>query len=120
MFPFILPSSRNPNASLTVWDSSSSHLTLFIMLIVTVIFAAPAPIEQSRPRRPADALNRERPVGACSTATHLREYEDHAATTISPPSYRWAVPLIGGDGIERAASGDVGQAAPRSAGSRQG
>lgn len=38
MFPFILPSSRNPNASLTVWDSSSSHLTLFIMLIVTVIF----------------------------------------------------------------------------------
>jgi cytochrome d ubiquinol oxidase subunit II len=38
MFPFILPSSINPNASLTVWDSSSSHLTLFIMLIVTVIF----------------------------------------------------------------------------------
>jgi cytochrome bd ubiquinol oxidase subunit II len=33
-----LPSSINPNASLTVWDSSSSHLTLFIMLIVTVIF----------------------------------------------------------------------------------
>lgn len=38
MFPFILPSSLNPNASLTVWDSSSSHMTLFIMLIVTVIF----------------------------------------------------------------------------------
>lgn len=38
MFPFILPSSINPDASLTVWDSSSSHLTLFIMLIVTVIF----------------------------------------------------------------------------------
>jgi len=38
MFPFILPSSLNPNASLTVWDSSSSHLTLFIMLIVTIIF----------------------------------------------------------------------------------
>lgn len=38
MFPFILPSTINPNASLTVWDSSSSHLTLFIMLIVTVIF----------------------------------------------------------------------------------
>ncbi|WP_022709950.1 cytochrome d ubiquinol oxidase subunit II [Pseudochrobactrum sp. AO18b] len=33
MFPFILPSSLNPSASLTVWDSSSSHLTLFIMLI---------------------------------------------------------------------------------------
>ena len=38
MFPFILPSSVQPNASLTVWNASSSHLTLFIMLIVTVIF----------------------------------------------------------------------------------
>lgn len=38
MFPFILPSSIQPNAGLTVWDTSSSHLTLFIMLIVTVIF----------------------------------------------------------------------------------
>ena len=38
MFPFILPSSVNPSASLTVWDSSSSHLTLFIMLVSTVIF----------------------------------------------------------------------------------
>lgn len=38
MFPFILPSSINPNASLTVWDSTSSHLTLFIMLVVTGIF----------------------------------------------------------------------------------
>lgn len=38
MFPFILPSSIAPNASLTVWNSSSSHLTLFIMLITTVIF----------------------------------------------------------------------------------
>lgn len=38
MFPFILPSSLDPKASLTVWDSSSSHLTLFIMLIVTLIF----------------------------------------------------------------------------------
>ncbi len=28
----------NPRASLTVWDSSSSHLTLFIMLVVTVVF----------------------------------------------------------------------------------
>ena len=37
MFPFILPSSIDPRASLTVWDSSSSHLTLFIMLVVTVI-----------------------------------------------------------------------------------
>ena len=38
MFPFILPSSINPNASLTVWDSASSHTTLFIMLAVTLIF----------------------------------------------------------------------------------
>ncbi len=38
MFPFILPSSIQPDASLTVWDSSSSHLTLFIMLVATVIF----------------------------------------------------------------------------------
>lgn len=38
MFPFILPSSLNPNSSLTVWDASSSHQTLFIMLVVTAIF----------------------------------------------------------------------------------
>ncbi len=38
LFPFLLPSSIMPNASLTVWDASSSHLTLFIMLIATVIF----------------------------------------------------------------------------------
>lgn len=38
MFPFILPSIVDPNSSLTVWDASSSHQTLFIMLVVTVIF----------------------------------------------------------------------------------
>lgn len=38
MFPFILPSSIDPASSLTVWNSSSSHLTLFIMLIVTAVF----------------------------------------------------------------------------------
>ncbi|AQS49533.1 cytochrome d ubiquinol oxidase subunit II [Thioclava nitratireducens] len=38
MFPFILPSSKMPNASLTVWDASSSHQTLFIMLIAALIF----------------------------------------------------------------------------------
>ncbi|WP_338760221.1 cytochrome d ubiquinol oxidase subunit II [Massilia sp. METH4] len=38
MFPFILPSSLQPQASLTVWDSSSSHLTLFIMLVGSAIF----------------------------------------------------------------------------------
>ncbi|MCC5960092.1 MAG: cytochrome d ubiquinol oxidase subunit II [Rhodobacteraceae bacterium] len=38
MFPFIMPSSIDPKSSLTVWDASSSHLTLFIMLVCTVIF----------------------------------------------------------------------------------
>ena len=38
MFPFILPSSIDPQSSLTAWTASSSHLTLFIMLICTVIF----------------------------------------------------------------------------------
>jgi cytochrome d ubiquinol oxidase subunit II len=38
MFPFILPSSTNPNMSLLVWDASSSQLTLFIMLLATCIF----------------------------------------------------------------------------------
>jgi cytochrome bd ubiquinol oxidase subunit II len=38
MFPFIMPSSSNPNSSLTVWDSVSSHLTLGIMFWATVIF----------------------------------------------------------------------------------
>ena len=38
MFPFILPSSVDAGSSLTVWNASSSHLTLFIMLIVTAIF----------------------------------------------------------------------------------
>ncbi|GER07810.1 hypothetical protein JCM17843_21200 [Kordiimonadales bacterium JCM 17843] len=38
MFPFILPSSLDPRSSLTVWDSSSSHQTLFIMLVATLIF----------------------------------------------------------------------------------
>lgn len=38
MFPFILPSTLDAQFSLTVWDSSSSHLTLFIMLVCTLIF----------------------------------------------------------------------------------
>jgi len=38
LFPFLLPSSSNPNDSLTVWDSSSSKLTLAIMLGAVVIF----------------------------------------------------------------------------------
>ncbi len=38
LFPFLLPSSSMPNASLLVWDSSSSQTTLTIMLAATVIF----------------------------------------------------------------------------------
>ncbi|MDT1060544.1 cytochrome d ubiquinol oxidase subunit II [Paracoccus sp. CPCC 101403] len=38
MFPFILPSSTDPNSSLTVWDASSSHQTLFVMLVAGLIF----------------------------------------------------------------------------------
>ncbi len=38
MFPFILPSSIDPSSSLTVWNASSTHMTLFIMLGVTVVF----------------------------------------------------------------------------------
>lgn len=38
LFPFLLPSSLDPNASLTVWDASSSHLTLWTMLLATCLF----------------------------------------------------------------------------------
>lgn len=38
MFPFLMPSSVAPSASLTVWDASSSHVTLFVMLVATLIF----------------------------------------------------------------------------------
>lgn len=38
LFPFIMPSSTRPQAGLTVWDGSSSHLTLWIMVIAVVIF----------------------------------------------------------------------------------
>lgn len=37
MFPFILPSSIDPTSSLTVWNASSSHMTLWIMLLVTLV-----------------------------------------------------------------------------------
>ncbi len=36
LFPFLLPSSSHPNMSLTTYDSVSSHLTLMVMLYVTV------------------------------------------------------------------------------------
>ncbi len=38
IFPFLLPSSSQPTSSLTVWDASSSHLTLWIMLLATAVF----------------------------------------------------------------------------------
>nr|WP_314468388.1 cytochrome d ubiquinol oxidase subunit II [uncultured Novosphingobium sp.] len=37
MFPFILPSSIDPRSSLLAWNASSSHTTLFIMLLVTAV-----------------------------------------------------------------------------------
>ncbi|WP_344761971.1 cytochrome d ubiquinol oxidase subunit II [Actimicrobium antarcticum] len=38
MFPFIMPSSLMPAASLTVWDSVASHLSLAIMFWATLLF----------------------------------------------------------------------------------
>lgn len=38
LFPFLMPSSSDPRSSLTVWDSSSSAPTLFVMLIGTLVF----------------------------------------------------------------------------------
>jgi cytochrome d ubiquinol oxidase subunit II len=38
MFPFLMPSDIAPGASLTVWDASSSQMTLFVMLLATLIF----------------------------------------------------------------------------------
>jgi cytochrome bd ubiquinol oxidase subunit II len=37
MFPFLMPSNIMPQASLTVWDATSSRLTLFVMLLATLI-----------------------------------------------------------------------------------
>ena len=37
LFPFLLPSSRDPRSSLTVWDASSSRGTLGLMLVATVV-----------------------------------------------------------------------------------
>jgi len=38
MFPFIMPSSSHPNSSLTIWDATSSHLTLQLMFWAVVVF----------------------------------------------------------------------------------
>ncbi|MFJ2990844.1 cytochrome d ubiquinol oxidase subunit II [Collimonas sp. NPDC087041] len=37
LFPFIMPSSLDPNSSLTIWDAVSSHKTLGIMFWVVVV-----------------------------------------------------------------------------------
>lgn len=37
LFPFYMPSSTDPRSSLTVWDATSSHFTLLVMLFVVVI-----------------------------------------------------------------------------------
>ncbi|ELY4606175.1 cytochrome d ubiquinol oxidase subunit II [Cronobacter turicensis] len=38
MFPFIMPSSTMLNASLTIWDATSSQLTLTVMTYVAAVF----------------------------------------------------------------------------------
>ena len=38
MFPFVMPSSSDPNSSLTAWDAVSSHGTLQIMFWVVLVF----------------------------------------------------------------------------------
>ena len=37
-YPFLLPSSSQPAASLTLFDASASHWSLWVMLLVTVVF----------------------------------------------------------------------------------
>ena len=37
LFPFLLPSSLDPAAGLTVWDASSSRRTLGIMTVATAV-----------------------------------------------------------------------------------
>ncbi|PWD65752.1 cytochrome d ubiquinol oxidase subunit II [Pectobacterium parmentieri] len=38
LFPFVMPSSFDPNVSLTLWDATSSQLTLQVMTILAGIF----------------------------------------------------------------------------------
>jgi cytochrome bd ubiquinol oxidase subunit II len=37
LFPFLMPSSTDPNQGLTIWDASSSAKTLFIMLLCVLV-----------------------------------------------------------------------------------
>ncbi|TLY93888.1 MAG: cytochrome d ubiquinol oxidase subunit II [Gammaproteobacteria bacterium] len=38
LFPFLMPSSAQPDQGLTVWDASSSAPTLFLMLVIVAVF----------------------------------------------------------------------------------
>lgn len=38
LFPFLMPSSLNPNVSLTMWDAVSSKMTLSVMTVAACIF----------------------------------------------------------------------------------
>jgi cytochrome d ubiquinol oxidase subunit II len=38
LFPFLMPSSSDPNASLTAYDAVSSHRTLNLMFVAVVVF----------------------------------------------------------------------------------
>ena len=38
MYPFVIPSSTDPNSSLTVYVATSSHRTLNLMLMAVVVF----------------------------------------------------------------------------------
>lgn len=38
VFPFLLPSSLTPGSSLTLFDASASHFTLWLMLLITLVF----------------------------------------------------------------------------------
>jgi cytochrome d ubiquinol oxidase subunit II len=38
MFPFVMPSSTHPESGLTLWDATSSHKTLMLMLWAVAIF----------------------------------------------------------------------------------
>ena len=38
MFPFLMPSSSQPGMSLTLWDATSSEMTLKIMFFVACVF----------------------------------------------------------------------------------
>ncbi|QIR13916.1 cytochrome d ubiquinol oxidase subunit II [Shewanella aestuarii] len=38
MFPFVMPSSLEPNVSLTMWDATASQMTLQVMTLAAIVF----------------------------------------------------------------------------------